>query len=168
MKKAPEDHLPPYRIRPRFQIESSLSMELLTEKFRLALSDKNAPCKGQVNPGFSTFYLPVEEQHYWSPQLSISFEESEKGCVVRGLYGPRPAVWTMFVFFYSVIAFLILVISVIAFANISLGHYTGILYFIPILIFIFLTLYFVADMGQRMGHDQMLILQGFFEGVFEE
>ena len=163
MSQAPEDHLPPYRVRPRFQIDTAYSMEVLTEKINAALAGENAPCRGQAKHGYATLYLPKVEQHYWSPQLTLSYEESEKGTLIRGLYGPRPAVWTMFIFFYSLIAFAFIVISVIGFSNFSLGHSASILFVVPILFMTFLTLYFVAYCGQRLGHDQMLTLHGFLE-----
>ena len=165
MKKAPDDHLPPYRVRPRFEIETTLSMEDLMAKLKAALQAKDAPCKGQVNQGYATFYFPKEAQHYWSPQLNITFEENDNGCLIRGLYGPRPAVWTMFIFFYGMIAFAIVVIAVIGYSNFSLGNSAAIFYWIPVLIVVFLSLYFVAFTGQKMGHDEMLILQGFMEEV---
>ena len=95
-----------YRVRPRFKIETPLKVETLTQRIALALDKEDAPCKGRINStGFGSIMLPVDQQHYWSPRLTISMEETEDGTIIRGLYGPRPAVWTMFVFFYSFIGF---------------------------------------------------------------
>jgi hypothetical protein len=163
MTKNPTDHLPPYRVRPRFQIASTLSPQEVTDKLRAALQAADAPCKGQVNLGYATFYLPKAEQHYWSPQVTITFEENENGTLICGLYGPRPAVWTMFVFFYGIIAFIIMVILIIGYSHLSLGSETWIFYWIPVLVLVFLSLYFVAYSGQQLGRDQMLILHGFLE-----
>ena len=167
MPQNPEDHLPPYRVRPRFETETVCTMEELAQKIIDALAQENAPCKGKIRHGYVSFTIPESEQHYWSPQLDISFEESEKGCLVRGLYGPRPAVWTMFVFFYSLIAFALMVIIVIGYSRYSLGHSANILYLVPILVMTFLTLYFVAFAGQRMGHDQMLLLHNFITQILD-
>lgn len=158
-----DDHLPPYRVRPRFQIDLTESMEELSEKIKIGLAKDNAPCKGQVNTGYISLYLPEEEQHYWSPQLTLSLEATPQGTSLRGLYGPRPAVWTMFVFFYALIGFAIFVILIIGTSNLSLGKSGAILYLVPLLILVFLSLYLVAYFGQKLGHDQMLILQQFVE-----
>ncbi len=69
----------------------------------------------------------------------------------------------MFVFFYAVIGFAILVISIVGFSNLSLGNPGPILWFLPLLIIVFLSLYFVAHQGQKLGHDQMLLLHDFVE-----
>ena len=158
-----EDHLPPYRVRPRFQVTSPEHPDAIEEKLRQSLAQDDAPCEGKVHSGYVSLYIPFEEQHYWSPRLTITLEEYEEGSLIRGLYGPRPAVWTMFVFFYSVIGFAIVVASIIGFANRSLGMPSGILWLVPVLIVAFLTLYIVAYFGQKKGHDEMVVLHTFLE-----
>ncbi len=168
MSQHTEDHLPHYRVRPRFKVESELSVKELIDKIRLALEDENAPCTARVHDGYATLYIPSEEQHYWSPQLTLSVDTKEEGgSLLRGLYGPRPSVWTMFVFFYALIGFAIMVVAIIGFSAWSLGNPIGILYFIPILIAIFLSLYFTAYFGQKIGHDQMLVLHTFVEKALD-
>ena len=163
MNKPNEDHLPPYRVRPRFQVVTEDNFGQLEEKVSKALKEENAPCTGRVNPGYITLYLPVEEQHYWSPQLSITLDELDEGTLIRGLYGPRPAVWTMFVFFYALLGFAILVIGIIGMANLSLEKSGAVLWLVPLLVITFLTLYLVAFFGQKASHDQMLTLHQFLE-----
>lgn len=163
MSKANDDHLPHYRVRPRFKIETPYSIEAISQKVSDGLSDENAPCKGRVNKGYISLYLPQKEQHYWSPQLAITLEESDNGCLLRGLYGPRPAVWTMFVFFYSLLGFATLVIAVVGFSKLSLDKTAPILWVLPALILMIASLYLVAYLGQKASHDQMLTLHQFLE-----
>jgi len=92
-----------FRVRPRFRVESSYTVKEIEQRLKSALEDKQASCQGRIIEGHATLYLPPEEQHYWSPQVSISFEEHNSGSLIRGLYGPRPQIWTMFVLFYSII-----------------------------------------------------------------
>ncbi|HCM75667.1 MAG TPA: hypothetical protein DIS90_04760 [Cytophagales bacterium] len=150
-----------YRVRPRFKIESEFSVETLKKKIEEGLGQEQAPCTGSVNPGYITLYIPQKDQHYWSPQLNLTFEETEKGSLIRGLYGPRPVVWTMFVFFYSIIGLAILFIGVLGLSYWMLGKSTSILWLEPILILIFLSLYLVAYSGQKLGEKQMIILHDF-------
>ncbi|WP_420582333.1 hypothetical protein [Reichenbachiella sp.] len=118
---------------------------------------------GTVIDGHATLSLPKRDQHYWSPQLNLSFESSDNGNVLRGLYGPRPEVWTMFVLFYSMIGFAALVILVIGYSNWTLGQSAQILWAVPVLTVIFLTLYLVSYFGQKMGRKQMIELHTFVE-----
>ena len=150
-----------YRVRPRFKIESNYSVETLKTKLQDGLRQPHATCTGIVNPGYVTLYIPHQDQHYWSPQLVLTFEETEKGSLVRGLYGPRPVVWTMFVFFYSIIGVAVLFIGVMGMSYLMLGKSAAILWLEPILILVFLSLYLVAHFGQKMGEKQMIILHEF-------
>ena len=152
-----------YRVRPRFKVETSFTVDELTEKINRALSKENSPCKGKVKYGYGTLSLPIHEQHYWSPQLSVTLEEDEKATIIRGLYGPRPAVWTMFVFFYALLGFAICIISIVGLSNVSMDKSGTILWLVPVLIILFLSLYLVSYSGQKLGHKQIEILYAFVE-----
>ncbi|MFZ1809015.1 MAG: hypothetical protein WAU36_17415 [Cyclobacteriaceae bacterium] len=152
-----------YQVRPRFKIETSYTSEQLLNSLKHALDKDDATCTGQVHAQYATIYIPHKDQHYWSPQLSLSVEETESGSILRGLYGPRPVVWTMFIFFYSLIGVAILFIGVMGLSYWSLGKSTSMMWFIPVLVAIFLTLWLVAHFGQKLGHKQMEILQRFIE-----
>lgn len=164
MQNQAEDHLPKYRVRPRFQIETNYTIEELAQKIHLGLKQADSTCEGRViPPNHATLYLPYEEQHYWSPQLSLTFNEGESGSTLRGLYGPRPAVWTMFVFFYCIVGFAILIISLVGLSYLNLNLPAPILWWLPVLVLVFCSLYLVAYFGQKKGRDQMIILHQFLE-----
>jgi len=148
-------------VRPRFECETSLSAAEITRRIQTALEQPDAPCQGRVSPGFVSLWLPAEEQHYWSPQLQMTIEESERGSRIRGLYGPRPAVWTMFVFIYALIGFSTVVVAVIGWSRRSLGLSAHILWWVPVLVLLFGSIYATSHFGQRLGHDQMSTLHDF-------
>jgi hypothetical protein len=163
MRENTEEHLVGYEIRPRFKIETTLSLDELTTKIQEGLDSENAPCIGHVYSGYAKFHLPQDERHYWSPQLNLSFETVDDKTILRGLYGPHPAVWTMFVFFYALIAFITVVILIIGLSYWTLDKSMTILWFIPLLIIVFGSLYFVAYSGQKLGYNQMVTLHYFLE-----
>ncbi len=158
---------PSHRVRPRFKGSCNDSVDVIVSKIKAALEKENAPCFGNVHPSSTTLYIPLVDQHYWSPQLSLSFEEEGSQTIVRGLYGPRPVVWTMFVFFYTIIGLAILFISVMGYSYVSLGKSGAILWFLPVLLILFLSLYLVAHFGQKLGEKQMVILHHFLEQCLE-
>ncbi len=163
MSQITKKHLVGHEIRPRFKVETVFSMADLTAKIKAKLESDNANCKGHVYPGYAKLYMPLELQHYWSPQLTLTFEETENGTTLRGLYGPRPTVWTMFVFFYALIAFAILVVSVIGLSYLTLDKSANILWVLPLLAALFASLYFVAYSGQKLGQDEMVTIHHFLE-----
>ena len=150
-----------YKVRPRFKIETNYPVEVLRKKLQDGLEHEKATCIGIVNPGYVTLYIPHKDQHYWSPQLNLTFEETETGCVLRGLYSPRPAVWTMFVFFYAIIGLAVLFIGVLGLSYLMLDKPATILWLVPVLSLIFFSLYLVAHFGQKLGEKQMTILHDF-------
>lgn len=166
IKQYSEDHSPTHGIRPRFKFIIDDSVENISNKINNYIKHPDSPCIGKVVYGHAVLEVPKKDQHYWSPQLSLSIHENEdgEGTMIRGLYGPRPTVWTMFIFFYTAIGFASLIISIVGFSRMSLGKPSAILWFLPVLILIFLTLYLVANYGKKMGHDQMEILHHFVEG----
>jgi len=155
------DDIPISIIRPRFKVEIQDSSEDLAERIKLGLKKSDAPCQGKVIKGHALLYLPESERHYWSPQLTLAFPDNED--TLRGLYGPRPAVWTMFIFFYAVLGFATIVISMVGLSYLSLDKPAGILWFVPLLIIAFFTLYAVAYSGKKRGKEQMSILHDFVE-----
>ena len=158
-----EDHLPTSGVRPRFKVETNNSAETIADSIKKALDQEQSTCIGTSNPKFISLRIPTSEQHYWSPQLSITISLENGITVARGVYGPRPAVWTMFVFFYAVIGLALLVVTVIGLSTMTLDKGTMIFWWIPGLLIVFLSLYLVAYFGQKIGHKQMITLQKFFE-----
>lgn len=161
MSSLPDHPVAGYKVRPRFKIETNYSAEELKKKLQEGLRHDDATCIGIVNPGYATLYIPRNDQHYWSPQLNLTFEETEKGCVLRGLYSPRPTVWTMFVFFYAIIGLAVLFIGVLGLSYLMLDKPAGILWLVPVLSLIFLSLYLVAHFRQKLGEKQMIVLHDF-------
>lgn len=152
-------------VRPRFKIVTPKTEAEIAQSFRDQLARSNSGCTASINPGFISVFIPQVAQHYWSPQLSLTIESTEEGQVIRGLYGPRPTIWTMFVFFYFIIGVLLVFISIIGFSNRSLGLEAGILWWVPVLLLLFLSLYAVSRFGERLGREQMLILSNLAEAA---
>lgn len=72
------------RVRPRVRFYSTLSSDEIITEIRRQLRSGVCNCNGQVTKNFATIYPPEEDQHYWSPQLTITIEEDEQGTLVRG------------------------------------------------------------------------------------
>ena len=157
------DHINFKRIRPRIRLESDLSLEQLKLILKEQLSKPDKDCEGKVMTGFATIYPVQKDQHYWSPQLTLTMEETENGSLIKGLYGPKPSVWTMFVFFYSLIGFLTIIATLISLSYWSLGIDSMMIWSVPLLLGLFLSFYLVAYAGQKFGHKQMVYVHRFVE-----
>jgi len=155
-------------IRPSFTLDTPHSVEHIVEAFQNHLKVDKPNCSGSIHAPYVVLYPNLKDQHYWSPQLSLLIEDEETHRTIHGRYGPKPAVWTMFVFFYSIIGLAAIIIGVIGMANRSLGESTAILYLLPILLLVFLSLFFVSYMGKKKGHNQMVQLEKTFNAVVDK
>ncbi|MGB0391405.1 MAG: hypothetical protein ACPGD5_07535 [Salibacteraceae bacterium] len=170
MKVPPQKELSIREIRPRFSQDVNYTFEELKELLEKELEKPDAPINGKVHRGYASFFILPHEQHYWSPQLSVTFEENEygPGTHIRGLYGPKPAVWTMLVFFYAILGFATLVVTIMGFGLQSLNKDGSILWLVPILLLGILSIYIVGYLGKKKGYDQIVVIHNFFEKAIGE
>jgi hypothetical protein len=151
------------KLRPRFKIQTGDSVNEVISRIEHALQDEQARCTGYVHHNYITLAMPIPERHYWSPQLTLTIDTEEEVTTIRGVYGPRPAVWTMFVLFYAILGLAIMILGTVGLSYMMLDKPADILWWVPILSLIFLSLYLVSYFGQKMAHNQTKILHLFFQ-----
>ncbi len=154
-------------LRPRFSFHVPYSKEILLQKIQTKLNEENAPCKGKIVQHHVVLDIHVEDRHYWSPQLHLEVEEDEKGSLVRGIIGPRPAVWTLFLFIYAVIGIIGLMTSLYGLSKWSLGEFSFALFGLPIAFILMSSAYLTSKYGEKLGHEQVEILKGFLRGALK-
>jgi len=157
----------PGRLRPRFRLTVPLSIGEITGLLHEAISRSDAPFTGRVLNEFAVLRILPQDQHYWSPELTLQLHEAEGGTLIRGLFGPRPAVWTMFAAFYVFALFLSLIALLYGLSQWSLGMEPYGLWILPAPLFLVLCAYIVSQVGQRLGREQMEALYGFTEDTLQ-
>lgn len=157
-----------FRIRPRFKHLSPIPKNEIERMINQALSEKDAICVGESLPGHVNLKIPLKDRHFWSPQLTITLDENEEGTIIRGLYGPNPTVWAIFFFGYVTIGVAIFFLAMLGFTRMSLGLSYGALWIIPGLLALGVILYFSAQMGQKLGAEQMFSLHHFYEELIHD
>ncbi len=153
------------QLRLRFQMIVPLSPEGVLNRLRLQLEKPETEFIGTVASGSANLKIPPSLQHYWSPELSVAVEEHEEGTLVRCLFGPRPAVWTMFASFYGLNIFIIVMGIVFGYSQWSLDQTPYGFWIIPFALVFLGAAYVMAYIGQRMGYEQMLLLRSFLDGA---
>ncbi len=151
-------------IRPRFRQSLPRPADVVTEQFRLALSEAEN-IEGSIIDHHIVLRIPVAQQHYWSPQLSLTLEEEEGSTLLRGLFGPRPSVWLMFVFLYSSIGAISLFVAITGFSQLSLGIPAPALWALPVAALLALGLFLAAKAGERLGREEMHLLKNFMDAA---
>jgi hypothetical protein len=161
------------RMRPRFTRYMPQTPDELVAAMREKLKTADELCKGSFIPE-NHFVIKIrrEHQHFWSPQLALTIEtdeEDEAGrTIVRGLYGPSPNIWTLFMFCYGALGVCTLFVGMIGFSEWSLERDASILWLLPLFAILAAGIYVLSQIGQRLGQEQTMILAAYFNTLFEQ
>lgn len=142
-------------IRPRFKKQTSDSIESLLEKLHAVCEAEKDSIHGSIVHHHATITIPTDQQHFWSPQLSLSFETVEDKTYIRGLYGPNPNVWLLFMFLYFFMGFVALVLIIVGISRLNLGLTAYILWAVPFVLGGIFVLWFAGKAGRKLGHEQI-------------
>ena len=155
------------RFRPRFREIVQLSPAELTERIRKLIDQNKEKCTGEIVDHHVILKIPKSQQHYWSPQLSLELEAVEEGTLIRGLFGPKPNVWTMFVFFYSSVGFLTTMGLIFGLSQMMLKMSAYGLWAVPIGGFLIIGLFAMSKVGQNLGKSQMHQLSDLLQSAID-
>ncbi|HLV37982.1 GTP-binding protein [Xanthomarina sp.] len=149
-------------LRPRFKFERNQNNEELLNLFDKAKHEQEDFIVSRSD-NHVFLRLPKHKQHFWSPQLHLEIDELEtNSSTVRGLFGPNPTVWTMFMFFHFFVAGLFIAFGVWAYTNWALkttyALQVGMMFFMVI---VWVALYVIGQLGKKVGMDEMRLLHGF-------
>ncbi len=151
-----------FRVRPRFKHLLKGDQAKIEEKIHEAVSDKAEFIATRLS-GHLYIKIHPDEQHFWSPQLDLTFEQDEENVIVRGLYGPKPTLWAIFFFGYVVLGISTTFIGMWGLTRWSLGMSSMILWAIPVFVVLAAILYFSAQTGQKLGAQQMFDIHHLYE-----
>lgn len=145
-------------IRPRFKIEVDKQSEALIEKAKELLLDlpEGIVAKNRKHH----FVLDVSEKaaNYWSPQLQFRIEQHRDEpakSIILGLVGPRPRVWTLFMFIYFSVGTTGVLLTLYGLSKQTLGEENGFVWALPMAIIFMLTAYKAGKIGERLGEKQV-------------
>ncbi len=157
-------------IRPRFKFTVPFSQEVVMSRIVDLLAKAQGEVKGQIVQNHITLDLPEHSRHYWSPQLNfrVEVDEEDKGSTtIKGLIGPRPNVWTMFMFIYFAVGAAGFVLSIYGVSKWMLGEENLWIYALPMAGLIMLTAYWTGKYGEKLGQNQIEYLKQFVRDALE-
>jgi len=110
--------------------------------------------------------IPKKESRFWSPQLHLEVnKDTDKTTLISALLGPKPQIWTFFIFLHFIVAITFIVFLVIAYSNYTLDKdYSFALTMDIILPAIWLMFYIGGQLGKKKGYRQMQELHDFLIG----
>lgn len=150
-------------LKPRFKMEFDASQEEILEKFKDNVEDKDCKYCSRISGNHIFLDVPKDEEHFWSPQLQVEIVKGEdNNTIVKGILGPKPQVWTFFMFLHFAVAVAFIVFLVMFYVNWSLGkEYQFTMYMLIGLPILWVALYFFGQSGKKLGYKQMVELDKF-------
>ena len=153
-------------LRPRFSFDINQPNEKALSSFE---SSKKSQSKFIVSRTGNHVFIRVPKAHQQitSPQLHLEIiPVNEHKSTVKGLFGPSPTIWTLFMFLHFIIAVLGLAICVWIYTKWSLGRAFDLqIIAIVILFFVWLTLYFIGQSNKKKSIPEMLEQHHFMRDV---
>ncbi len=143
-------------LKPRFQLDYDMNSEVLLQEIKKHLNDVSK-YKMKVVDKHVVVDIPEKESHLWSPQLHIEIEEvSDSISHIKGLFGPKPQVWTFFMFLHFLVGTAFVIFGIIAYSNWSLGQ-TRLLPVVMLIVLpiVWIAFYLVGSLGKATGKKQM-------------
>jgi hypothetical protein len=151
-------------IRPRFEFTVRFTEDNVLIRIKELMEESKHDVTGVIADNHIILDIPLTNRHFWSPQLNFRVEPDSTDTsqsVVKGLIGPRPAVWSMFMFIYFFVGTVGFFIALFGFSKWSLGEYSNLVLALPIAILFMLSAYLTGKYGERLGHDQIETLKQF-------
>jgi len=155
-----------FRIRPHFRQTVDWGVEVAQDHLVSRLHKEGGRCVVLNFPGYVTLRIPDQDQHFWSPQLSLSLEPTEDGrTLIQGIYGPNTNVWSIFLYGYLLVGTMGLFAGVFGFSQWIIGNRPWGLWILGFLLGCAALLYLVAQLGQKLGARQTFELHQEFESA---
>ena len=155
------------RVRPRYrrltdkpeaQIIASIVNELRHSK----------QIKGSTLENHAYLGIPEEKQKYWSPEMHVTVETLEEGALVRGVIGPKPKIWTMYMFFYSAVVVMFFLGAALGVSQWMLKMEAPWLWSMPVCIILYLLVIAAAKYGQYKSQTQMKSIVDFLDTAVDK
>lgn len=144
-------------LKPRFKLKFEAPKDEILQQFKESLEDEACVYKSQIVDHHIVIDVPEKEAHFWSPQLHVEIEEEDGKTVVKGILGPRPKIWTGFMFLHFIVAIAFFVFFVIFYSRWSLDQEYKLTMMMCLLMpVVWVVLYFIGQLGKKFGYEQMV------------
>lgn len=140
---------------------------------RALFEDYKSKCPAEytikVNDTHIWFHIVGPQRAYYSPHLHLELESlPESGTHIRGLFGPDPTLWTLFMFLHFIVAGVFVIFGVMAYSNWTLKQpILWNIFIMGMMVGVWFMLYVVARQIREQGIDQMHDLEALMEEALQ-
>lgn len=163
----------PISLRPRFRYYSDLNKRILLDRIKSLKTKYKAAFRINLSGEHIWIHLPKSEEKLYTPHLHLEiveddYDEPEKS-LIKGLYSPNSAYWTMFMFIHFILAGLFIAFAIMAYTKSVLNEsYVLYAYLMIGIGIIWAGLYFFARYNRKRGLTQAYKLEELFKEWVKE
>jgi peroxiredoxin len=145
------------KLRLRFYKDVEENIETVRKKFEVFKINCTQDCPLKTKNNHIWMNMPDSKRKYWSPHLHLELEPKDNNEThIRGLFGPEPNLWTLFMFLHFIVAGIFIIFSVMAYSNHFMKRpYTMDLIVMMLMVIVWFLLYFIARQIRYKGYEQM-------------
>lgn len=156
-------------LRPRFKEDIPFHHEVILKHFATKNKDNSPFIITQIDDHVFIKY-PKQQQEFWTPELHLEINhKDEQTAELRGLYGPSPTVWTLFMFLHFLVGTSFLIFGVWAYSNWRLtDDYYIQLMVCALMVIAWFVLYAAGRIGKTVSKKEMYELKNFMDTTISE
>lgn len=156
-------------LRPRFSFELNAPPEKILNAFEHTTEVQKDFIVNRVD-NHVFIRIPKHKQHFWSPQLHFEvYKVPQQPTLLKGLFGPKPAVWTLFMFLHFIVGTLFIGAGIWMYSSITLKtSFIVPLVSLLILFILWFALYFSGRLGREAGKKEMKVLHYFMNNTLRK
>lgn len=153
-------------LRPRFKMNIDRDHESILIDFETAKTNQSDFIVTRLDDHVFIKF-PKEKEHFWSPQLHLEINKTDDAkSKLHGLFGPKPTVWTLFMFLHFIVAGIFIGFGIWTYTHWSLEQNYALQASVTMLmVIIWITLYFAGSIGKASSTNDMRLLNNFMNSV---
>lgn len=143
------------RMQPTFFVQLSCPARQASQKIRQWIQNQQLEKATRSVGNCIEFFVPKAQQRFWSPHLSVQIHDTAVGSELVGKFAPRPEIWTMVMFLYGALIFVIFAGAMLGWSQWIATEYPWGFWTIPLALLGLLLLHTISWIGQQWSRDQM-------------
>ena len=151
----------PIRLRPRFQVETSLDKAELFERLKKLKSKYKSKYRLTQSDNHLWIHHHKSREKIFTPNLHLEIiEDKHPKTTIKGLYSPNNSYWTLFIFLHFILACLFIGFAIMAYTkSIMNNSYALYIYLMLGTVVLWVGLYIFARVNRKKGLPQAYDLE---------
>ena len=146
-------------LRPRFKYKVHNSADKSLQTLRSHFDESEYKFRGEFVGEHIIISVNKNDEHYWSPTVSLRILQHNEGSVIKGLFGPKPEVWTLFAMLRLAMLTASIFLTIMGLVQLTLEKIPWALYGLLPILLLAIVVWIAGRIGKQAGQAQMDLLK---------